>query len=132
MQPMNTNLHQFVLDHLAARNIKWARVALERYPLETLKKIEASQHPQTPASSVRLAADYFRAQAPLPVRKQLLETVAGRGCEMKPIRPIAWRLRAHDRKSKDLSSELTALIRVIDRCANVLLRIERDGLRRIS
>jgi len=64
MHPMNTNLHQFVLDHLAERRIKWARVSRETgIPYETLKKIGSKRIPNPGVLHVQTLADYFQAQA---------------------------------------------------------------------
>jgi predicted transcriptional regulator len=61
---MNTNLHQFVLDHLAARRIKWTQVSREAgVPYETLKKIASGRTPNPGVLHVQTLANYFQAKA---------------------------------------------------------------------
>lgn len=77
MHSMNTNLHQFVLGHLAARRVKWARVARETgIPYETLKKIGSQRIPNPGIQHVQTLADYFLAQAPVNIAQAATQNVA--------------------------------------------------------
>ncbi|MBP9149228.1 MAG: hypothetical protein KBG00_10650 [Rhodoferax sp.] len=71
---MNTNLHQFVLDHLAARRIKWTRVSRETgIPYETLKKIGHRTTPNPGVLHVQTLANYFQDQFPSVAQAQMAQ-----------------------------------------------------------
>lgn len=76
MHPMNTNLHQFVLDHLAARRIKWTQVSRDTgISYETLKKIGHLTTPNPGVKHIQVLADYFQNPVPVNHAQEAAESV---------------------------------------------------------
>lgn len=62
---LNTNLLDYVLEHLRARRVKWVEVSRETgVPYDTLKKIAHGRTPNPGVQHVQRLADFFRAREP--------------------------------------------------------------------